>query len=64
MSIPPESPIIWHKPTRTRAGWHAIKVTLHIIRRALLNALSGSRHWPRSDALAEAPMLTERRFRL
>jgi len=64
MTSKPPSPLPWQMPTRTGAGWRAVKVALHIVRRALLNTLNGPRRWPRSHALSDAPIIAERRSSL
>jgi len=62
---PQQSPAAWHLPTRAGAAWRAVKVGLHIVRRAVLNACNGPRRWPPgASALAGAPVLVERRSSL
>lgn len=51
----------WRQPTRAGAVWHALKVGLHIARRALRNITSGPpRHLP-GNAMTEAPVVAEHR---
>jgi len=60
-NTPPSPPLPWQMPTRAGAGWRTVKVALHITRRTLLNACNGPRRWPRAEALADAPVIAEKR---
>lgn len=52
----------WQPPRRGPALWHALKVVLHVLRRALLDLLpSAPRRWRTDAALADAPVLAESR---
>jgi len=61
---PPTPPLPWQMPTRAGSAWRAVKVALHITRRAVMNVVCGPRRWPRADTLADAPVIVERRSRL